>query len=52
VVETLSNLSTDRARDRLEAVGFEDVTILVAGHPEAVATAASAAALNPASAAA
>ena len=34
LVETLSNLGTDKTRDRLEAAGFNDVTILVAGRPE------------------
>ena len=37
LVETLSNLGTDKARDRLEDAGFDDVTILVAGRPDAAA---------------
>jgi uncharacterized protein involved in exopolysaccharide biosynthesis len=35
LVETLANLATDKARDRLEESGFDDVTILVAGRPDA-----------------
>ena len=52
LVETLSNLGTDKARDRLEAAGFNDVTILVAGRPDAAAPGATASATNPATAAA
>ena len=37
LVETLSNLSTDQARERLEDAGFNNVTLLVAGHPDAAA---------------
>ncbi len=51
LVETLSNLGTDKARDRLEAAGFDDVTILVAGRPDAAAPGATASATNPATAA-
>jgi succinoglycan biosynthesis transport protein ExoP len=52
LVETLSNLGTDKARDRLEAAGFNDVTILVAGRPDAAAPGATASATSPATAAA
>ncbi len=52
LVETLSNLGTDKTRDRLEAAGFNDVTILVAGRPDAAAPGATASATNPATAAA
>ena len=52
LVETLSNLGTTKARDRLEAAGFDDVTILVADRPDAVAPGVSAAAKKAASAAA
>jgi succinoglycan biosynthesis transport protein ExoP len=52
LVETLSNLGTDKARERLEDAGFDDVTILVAGRPDAAAPGATAAAANPATAAA
>jgi uncharacterized protein involved in exopolysaccharide biosynthesis len=52
LVETLSNLGTDKARDRLEAAGFNDVTILVAGRPDAAAPGATASATNAATAAA
>ena len=41
LVETLSNLSTDQARERLEDAGFNNVTLLVAGHPDAAAPGAS-----------
>ena len=41
LVETLSNLSTDQARERLEDAGFNNVTLLVAGHPDAAASGAS-----------
>jgi hypothetical protein len=44
LVETLANLATGKARDRLEAAGFDDVTILVAGRPDAAGSAASASA--------
>jgi len=44
VVETLSSLATGKARDRLEAAGFDDITILVAGRPDTVVPAATAAA--------
>jgi polysaccharide biosynthesis transport protein len=37
LVETLSNISTAKARDRLEEAGFADVTILVAGRSDAAA---------------
>jgi tyrosine-protein kinase Etk/Wzc len=50
LVETLSNRGTDKARERLEDAGFDDVTILVAGRPDAAGATASAA--NPATAAA
>ena len=50
LVETLSNRGTDKARERLEHAGFDDVTILVAGRPDAAGATASAA--NPATAAA
>jgi polysaccharide biosynthesis transport protein len=52
LVETLSNLGTDKARERLENAGFNDVTILVAGRPDAAAPGATASATNPATAAA
>jgi Mrp family chromosome partitioning ATPase len=42
LVETLSGLATNKARDRLDAAGFNDVTILVAGRPDAAAPGASA----------
>jgi polysaccharide biosynthesis transport protein len=51
LVETLSNLGTAKARDRLEAAGFGDVTILVADRPDAAAPGISAAARKAASAA-
>jgi uncharacterized protein involved in exopolysaccharide biosynthesis len=47
VVETLSNLATQKARDSLIDAGFEDVTILVSGRAEAAG-----AAIGPAMAAA
>jgi len=50
LVETLSNLGTDKARERLEDAGFDDVTILVAGRPDAAAPGATAS--KPATAAA
>ena len=50
LVETLSNRGTDKARERLEHAGFDDVTILVAGRSEPAGATASAA--NPATAAA
>ena len=34
LVETLSNRGTDKARERLEDAGFDNVTILVAGRPD------------------
>ena len=52
LVETLSNRGTDKARERLEDAGFDDVTILVAGRPDAAAAGATASAANPATAAA
>jgi succinoglycan biosynthesis transport protein ExoP len=52
LVETLSNLGTDKARERLEDAGFDDVTILVAGRPDAAAPGATASATSPATAAA
>ncbi len=52
LVETLSNLGTDKARERLEDAGFNDVTILVAGRPDAAAPGATASATKPATAAA
>ena len=39
LVETLASLATDKARDRLEAAGFDNVTIIVAGRADAVAPA-------------
>ena len=39
VVETLSNLTTQKARDSLIGAGFEDVTILVSGRAEAAGAA-------------
>ena len=48
VVETLSNRATDQARERLEDAGFTDVTILVAGRPDASGSSST----NPATAAA
>jgi polysaccharide biosynthesis transport protein len=35
LVETLSNLGTEKARERLEDAGFDAVTILVANRPDA-----------------
>ena len=52
LVETLSNRGTDKARERLEDAGFDNVTILVAGRPDAAAAGATASAANPATAAA
>ena len=52
LVETLSNLGTDKARERLEDAGFDDVTILVAGRPDAAAPGATATAAKAATAAA
>jgi succinoglycan biosynthesis transport protein ExoP len=49
LVETLSNLATDKARERLEDAGFDDVTILVAGRPDAATSGATTA--KPATAA-
>ena len=43
LVETLSNLGTDQARERLEDAGFNNVTLLVAGRPDAAAPATAAA---------
>jgi hypothetical protein len=43
VVETLSNLATQKARDSLIDAGFEDVTILVSGRAEAAGAAQAAA---------
>jgi len=43
VVETPANRATDQARERLEEAGFTDVTILVAGRPDAAAPATAAA---------
>jgi len=43
VVETLSNLATQKARDSLIDAGFEDVTILVSGRAEAAGAAIEAA---------
>ena len=34
LVETLSNLGTCKARDRLKQAGFDDVTVLVTGRPQ------------------
>jgi polysaccharide biosynthesis transport protein len=50
LVETLANVATDKGRDRLYDSGFEAVTILVAGRPDAAAPGASAAAAKPATA--
>ena len=43
VVETPANRAADQARERLEEAGFADVTILVAGRPDAAAPATAAA---------
>ena len=52
LVETLANLATAKARERLLDAGFDNVTLLVAGRPDAAAPAVAPKAAAPKAAAA
>jgi hypothetical protein len=52
LVETLANLATAKARERLLEAGFDNVTLLVAGRPDAAAPAVAPKAAAPKAAAA